>query len=65
VHSWTPTNALNPRSGCALGPLLAKEYDVPFSAQIARDLSMTESAVLQAKFRVLKRLREEFADLLD
>src|SRR5258708_2418088 len=27
VHSWNPTNATNPRSGCALAP---NKYDVPF-----------------------------------
>jgi RNA polymerase sigma-70 factor (ECF subfamily) len=35
------------------------------AAQTARELGMTESAVLQAKFRVLRRLREEAAELLD
>jgi RNA polymerase sigma-70 factor (ECF subfamily) len=35
------------------------------AAQTARELGMTEGAVLQAKFRVLRRLREEAAELLD
>lgn len=34
-------------------------------AQVAEELGITESAVVQAKFRVLKRLREEAGDLLD
>ncbi len=35
------------------------------SAAIAADLGMTKRAVRQAKYRVLKRLREEFEGLLD
>jgi RNA polymerase sigma-70 factor (ECF subfamily) len=35
------------------------------AAQTARELGMTESAVLQSKFRVLRRLRDEAAELLD
>jgi RNA polymerase sigma-70 factor (ECF subfamily) len=35
------------------------------AADTARELGMTETAVLQAKFRVLKRLREEAGELLD
>lgn len=35
------------------------------AAQVAEELAMTENAVLQAKFRVLKRLREEAGELLD
>jgi RNA polymerase sigma-70 factor (ECF subfamily) len=35
------------------------------AAQVAGELGMTESAVVQAKFRVLKRLREEAGGLLD
>lgn len=35
------------------------------AAQVARELGVTESAVVQAKFRVLKRLREEAGELLD
>jgi RNA polymerase sigma-70 factor (ECF subfamily) len=34
------------------------------AAEVARELGMSESAVLQAKFRVLKRLRQEAGDLL-
>jgi RNA polymerase sigma-70 factor (ECF subfamily) len=34
-------------------------------AQVARDLGMSPSAVVQAKFRVLKRLRQEVAGLMD
>jgi RNA polymerase sigma-70 factor (ECF subfamily) len=34
------------------------------AADVARELAMSESAVVQAKFRVLKRLREEAGDLL-
>ena len=34
------------------------------AAQVAGALEMSESAVIQAKFRVLKRLREEAGDLL-
>jgi DNA-directed RNA polymerase specialized sigma subunit len=32
---------------------------------MAEELGMSESAVVQAKSRVLKRLREEAGDLLD
>jgi RNA polymerase sigma-70 factor (ECF subfamily) len=35
------------------------------AADVARDLGMTLDAVYQAKARVLRRVREEFADLLD
>ncbi len=35
------------------------------AAQVAGELGLTESAVVQAKFRVLKRLREEAGGLLD
>ncbi len=35
------------------------------AAQVAGELGMSESAVVQAKFRVLKRLRQEAGDLLD
>ncbi len=35
------------------------------AAQVAKELGVTESAVVQAKFRVLKRLREEAGELLD
>ncbi len=35
------------------------------AAQVAGELGMTESAVVQAKFRILKRLREEAGALLD
>jgi RNA polymerase sigma-70 factor, ECF subfamily len=35
------------------------------AAQVAEELGMTESAVVQAKFRILKRLREEAGGLLD
>jgi RNA polymerase sigma-70 factor (ECF subfamily) len=35
------------------------------AAQVAGELGVTESAVVQAKFRVLKRLREEAGGLLD
>jgi RNA polymerase sigma-70 factor (ECF subfamily) len=34
------------------------------AAEVARELAITESAVVQAKFRVLKRLREEAGDLM-
>ena len=35
------------------------------AAQVAGELGVTESAVVQAKFRVLKRLREQAGELLD
>ena len=35
------------------------------AAQVAGELGLTESAVVQAKHRVLKRLREEAGELLD
>jgi RNA polymerase sigma-70 factor (ECF subfamily) len=35
------------------------------AAQVAAELGVTESAVVQSKFRVLKRLREEAGELLD
>jgi RNA polymerase sigma-70 factor (ECF subfamily) len=35
------------------------------AAQVAEELGMSESVVMQAKFRVLKRLREEAGELLD
>jgi RNA polymerase sigma-70 factor, ECF subfamily len=35
------------------------------AASVAAELGVTESAVIQSKFRVLKRLREEAAELLD
>jgi RNA polymerase sigma factor (sigma-70 family) len=35
------------------------------AAQVAAELEMSESAVVQAKFRILKRLREEAGGLLD
>lgn len=34
-------------------------------ADVARDLGMSKNAIYLAKSRILKRLREEFADLLD
>jgi RNA polymerase sigma-70 factor (ECF subfamily) len=34
------------------------------AADVARELSMSETAIVQAKFRVLKRLREEAGDLM-
>jgi RNA polymerase sigma-70 factor (ECF subfamily) len=35
------------------------------AADIAKELGLTEGAVYASKFRILKRLREELADLLD
>jgi RNA polymerase sigma-70 factor (ECF subfamily) len=35
------------------------------ASQVARELAMSESAVIQAKARVLKRLREEAGLMLD
>jgi RNA polymerase sigma-70 factor (ECF subfamily) len=35
------------------------------AADVARELGMTETAVMQAKSRVIKRLREEAGELLD
>ncbi len=35
------------------------------AARVAKELSMSESAVVQAKSRILKRLREEAGDLMD
>lgn len=35
------------------------------AADIGRELGLSEGAVYAAKFRILKRLREELADLLD
>jgi RNA polymerase sigma-70 factor (ECF subfamily) len=35
------------------------------AAQVAGELEVTESAVVQTKFRILKRLREEAGELLD
>jgi RNA polymerase sigma-70 factor (ECF subfamily) len=35
------------------------------AAQVAGELGVTERAVVQAKFRILKRLREEAGELLD
>ena len=35
------------------------------AAQVAGELGLPESAVVQAKFRILKRLREEAGELLD
>lgn len=35
------------------------------AADVARDLAMSETAIVQAKFRVLKRLREEAGDLMN
>src|SRR5262249_40379607 len=35
------------------------------AAQVAGELGVTESSVVQAKFRILKRLREEAGGLLD
>jgi RNA polymerase sigma-70 factor (ECF subfamily) len=35
------------------------------ASRVAKDLGMSESAVVQAKSRVLKRLREEAGDLMD
>jgi RNA polymerase sigma-70 factor, ECF subfamily len=35
------------------------------AARVAKELGMSESAVVQAKSRVLKRLREEAGDLMD
>jgi hypothetical protein len=35
------------------------------AAEVARELDMTEGAAVQAKFRILKRLREEVGELLD
>jgi RNA polymerase sigma-70 factor (ECF subfamily) len=34
------------------------------AADVARELAMSESGVVQAKFRILKRLREEAGDLM-
>ena len=34
------------------------------AAQVAQDLGLSQSAVIQGKFRIVKRLREEFGDLL-
>jgi hypothetical protein len=34
------------------------------AADVARELAMPEGAVVQAKFRVLKRLREEAGELM-
>jgi RNA polymerase sigma-70 factor (ECF subfamily) len=35
------------------------------AAEVAGELGVTESAVVQTKFRILKRLREEAGELLD
>ena len=35
------------------------------AASVAEELGMSESAVVQSKFRILKRLREEAGELLD
>jgi RNA polymerase sigma-70 factor (ECF subfamily) len=35
------------------------------AARVAQELGMSESAVVQAKFRILKRLRQEAGDLMD
>ena len=35
------------------------------AAQVAKEVGMSEGAVVQAKFRVLKRLREEAGAFLD
>jgi RNA polymerase sigma-70 factor (ECF subfamily) len=35
------------------------------AARVAKELGMSESAVIQSKFRILKRLREEAGELLD
>ena len=35
------------------------------ATQVAAELGITASAVVQAKFRILKRLREEAGELLD
>ena len=35
------------------------------AAQVAEELGLSEGAVLQAKFRILKRLREEAGEMLD
>ena len=35
------------------------------AAAVAAELGLTEGAVMQAKFRVLKRLREEAGELAD
>jgi RNA polymerase sigma-70 factor, ECF subfamily len=35
------------------------------AAQVAEELGMSESAVMQAKFRVLERLREEAGELIE
>jgi RNA polymerase sigma-70 factor (ECF subfamily) len=35
------------------------------AAQVAEELGVSESAVVQAKFRILKRLREEAGELMD
>jgi RNA polymerase sigma-70 factor (ECF subfamily) len=35
------------------------------AARVAKELGMSESAVIQSKFRILKRLREEAGDLLN
>jgi RNA polymerase sigma-70 factor, ECF subfamily len=34
------------------------------AADVARELAMSETAIVQAKFRVLKRSREEGGDLM-
>ncbi len=39
--------------------------DAQPAARVARELGMSESAVMQAKFRVLKRLREEAGELIE
>ena len=35
------------------------------AADIARDLGMSANSVRQAKFRVMKRLRDEFGEILE
>jgi hypothetical protein len=40
-------------------------HERPSPAQVARELGLTENAVVQPKFRILKRLREEAGELLD
>jgi hypothetical protein len=39
--------------------------DEAAAAEVGREMGLSESAVVQAKFRVLKRLREEAGELMD
>jgi len=51
-----------PRTWDAFWEVQMEERD---TADVARQLSMTAAAVRKARYRVLRRLREELADLLD